>query len=930
MLSRTAQSLLQKVNTGLIHPVHPKSLGLTSRLPRSTRLYIDSHSRVALALCTRRSRLAEQHVHALLALIRPLKRHGTVDDFFVAVEGGASVARAAKRAVEDMGGQVLTTDDMRALPKRGKHGDLQTNSNSEQGPEKAETEEACSSNPSSSGSRAADSSFLGETRLGTLSRRRRHEAMKRVRRKFELSTDYSPAGDQPKAIRFLTDGLLRQGREFQTLHGVTGSGKTFMMANIIANVNVPTLILAPNKTLAAQLCSELSKFFPNNRVEFFVSHFKYYQPEAYLPTTDKYIAKSSTIDQHIDQLRHAATRSLFERNDTIVVASVSSIYGLGLPTEYLEASLRIHVGDWFSRGIAELIEGLIALKYFENTHNQEVSRGFFWVGPDFVEVGPPWESEGTTYRVVFKENVVVKMACLNNSAEDDFDLGDELVLYPARHFVTPKERLEEAIDHIEEETRQCVESFRNNGKLLEATRLEEKVTLDIEMMRKVGYCNGAENYSLYLSGRNNGPKPAPPETLLDYMPRDGKWLLFIDESHVTVPQLSAMHAGNAARKRKLIQYGFRLPSAMENRPLNAKEFWQKTHQTIFVSATPGDFELERSGRDGVVEAIIRPTGVLDPTVEVVGTKGQVEHLTRTIAKVVAEGGKAIVTTLTKRFAEDLAECLAKKPPVPNVLNRSLRVSFLHSGIDSVGRMQVLEAMRENASSNGAIVNTEERESEGLDVVVGVNLLREGIDLPAVRLVTIFDASSQGFLRGETALIQTIGRAARNVDGHVIMYADSVTIAMQRAIEETARRRRLQIAYNSINNVIPKRVGLRITASHEEGDVLLNRIRKLRLEDGNSLAERTFSASSFSAPSLTAQKSVRHYLEGQGQNGLGNIDDLRVRMLQAAEAEDFETAAMLRDYLMQTKENASLKKAHETGMDGPRKRVEQPGQASYVE
>lgn len=845
-----------------------------------------------------------------------MKYHGTVEDFVVAVEGGASIARAAKRAVEDMGGQILTTEDMLALPECAKHGEAQTNLKSEQDFKKTDAEEACTSSSSSSDIRGADSGAPGESRLGTLSRRRRHEAMKRARRKFELSTDYLPAGDQPKAIRFLTDGLLRQGREFQTLHGVTGSGKTFMMANIIASVNVPTLILAPNKTLAAQLCSELSKFFPNNRVEFFVSHFKYYQPEAYLPTTDKYIAKSSSIDQHIDQLRHAATRSLFERNDTIVVASVSSIYGLGLPTEYLEASLRIRVGDWFDRGIAELIEGLVALKYSENTHSQGVSRGFFWAGPDFIEVGPPWESEGTTYRVVVKENVVARMVCLNNSTGEDLDLGGELVLYPARHFATPKERLEEAIKHIGDETRQCVDSFRNRGKLLEATRLEEKVALDIEMMRKVGYCNGAENYSLYLSGRNNGSSPAPPETLLDYMPRDGKWLLFIDESHVTVPQLSAMHAGNAARKRKLIQYGFRLPSAMENRPLNAKEFWQKTHQTIFVSATPGNFELERSGSNAVVEAIIRPTGVLDPTVEVVGTRGQVEHLTRTIAKIVAEGGKAIVTTLTKRFAEDLAECLAKKLPVPGVLDRSLRVSFLHSGIDSVGRMQVLEAMRENMSPDKANANTEERISEGLDVVVGVNLLREGIDLPAVRLVAIFDASSEGFLRGETALIQTIGRAARNVDGHVIMYADSVTVAMQRAIEETARRRMLQIAYNSTNNIVPKKVGFRVTASHENGDVLLNRIRKLTLEGGNSLAERTFST-----PSLTARKSLRHCLEVQGQNGLGNLDDLHMRMLQAAEAEDFETAAMLRDYLTQTKKNTSPREAHGTVTDVTRLRAE---------
>lgn len=908
MLSRAAQSLLIKVRTGLVHPVHPKSLGLNSRVPRSARLYVDSDTHVALAWCTRRSRFAEQHAHALLTLVRPLIHHGTVKDFFVAVEGGAAVAKAAKRAIEDMGGQILIADNVFNSSKESDQQDKQIGSKSEHDSGKAGG--TYTNYASSPDTRVKEFGSSMESQLGTLSKQRRHEAMRRARRKFELNTEYMPAGDQPKAIQFLTDGLLHQGREFQTLHGITGSGKTFMMASVIANVNVPTLILAPNKTLAAQLCSELTKFFPNNRIEFFVSHFKYYQPEAYLPATDKYISKSSSIDQHIDQLRHAATRSLFERNDTIVVASVSSIYGLGLPTEYLEASLRIRVGDWFSRGTTELVEGLVALNYVESTRSTEVSRGFFRAGSDFVEVCPPWESEGTTYRVTTEENFIVKMVCFNSDTGEDVDVGDELVLYPAKHFVTPKERLEVAIKQIEEETRQCVELFRNDGKLLEATRLEERVTTDIEMMRKVGYCNGAENYSLYLSGRSKGSKPGPPETLLDYMPRDGKWLLFIDESHVTVPQLRAMHAGNAARKRKLIQYGFRLPSAMENRPLNAREFWQKTHQTIFVSATPGSYELERSGSYGTVEVIIRPTGVLDPTVEVVRTKGQVEHLTRSIAKIVAEGGKAIVTTLTKRFAEDLAECLAKKPPVPGVLDRSLRVSFLHSGIDSVGRMQILEAMREIQSSNEANIDATEDSSEGLDVIVGVNLLREGIDLPAVRLVAILDASSEGFLRGETALIQTIGRAARNVDGHVIMYADSVTAAMQRAITETARRRRLQISYNSINNIVPKRVGVQITPSQEDGDVLLNRIRRLRLEDGNSLAEKTFST-----PILATRQNLQRYTERQDQNELNDLDDLRRRMLQAAEAEDFETAAVLRDYLIRIEEDQLLNKAHDTMMNG---------------
>lgn len=869
-------------------PVKPSVLGVSARLPRSATLFHEPDTRVAVALCNRRSRFARKQAEALLAVLTPLVQANAVESFVVALTGPAPVCSSARRAVEDAGGELLCQEGLddfvgEDVEPIGGDGEVRAES------EKSAKEE------SGSGESGADVPGKdvrlrsgSKSRLGLLSKERRKEARKRVRRRFELCADHQPTGHQPKAIEFLTDGLLRRGKVFQTLHGVTGSGKTFMMANIIANVNCPTLILAPNKTLAAQLCNELSRHFPKNRVEFFVSHFKFFQPEAYLPNSDKYIAKASAVDPDIDRLRHAATRSLFERNDTIVVASVSSIYGLGLPTEYLEGSIRIHVGDKLEEGFNELVESLVALNYVEESKKEHISRGFFRVASDCVDVSPPWESEGTVYRIMFKRNIVWRMERYDSKSDERVDLGQEVVLYPARHFVTPRDRLEAAIVQIEDETKLCADNFRNQGKLLEATRVEERVSTDMEMMRKVGFCSGAENYSLYLSGRTRGDTPGPPETLLDYMPRDGKWLLFIDESHVTVPQLGAMYAGNAARKRKLVRHGFRLPSAMENRPLNSKEFWQKTHQTIFVSATPGTFEIDQSGPAGIVEAVIRPTGVVDPTVEVVCTKGQIEHLTLALARVAAANGRAIVTTLTKRFAEDLADCLSRKPAIEGVLERPLRVSFLHSEIDSVGRMQVLEAMRSDShASNGS-------SSPQLDVVVGVNLLREGIDLPDVRLVAILDADSEGFLRGETALIQTIGRAARNVEGHIIMYADTVTSAMHRAISETSRRRRLQVAYNSMYNITPTGVGFR---SHErtqsEESTLLDRIRRLKLEAGESLQEKTFVRSSGS--SLAKARNTYNFTDDSAD--LSDVRSIRSRMLLAANAEDFETAALLRDRLV---------------------------------
>ncbi|CDF34393.1 unnamed protein product [Chondrus crispus] len=837
-------------------------------------------------MCRRRSRFATKEAHSVLNVLRPLVENDTIHSFVVAIDGPAPVCSKAATLVEEAGGELLGKESLDAALAFLTEGEKESRHPSEQG-ENANVL-ACSARDGTAGTIGGAARKEGNTsRLRFLSRQRRKDAQKRRRHHFELCAHHQPAGDQPKAISFLTDGLLEKGKSFQTLHGVTGSGKTFMMANIIAKADRPALILAPNKTLAAQLCNELSNLFPKNRVEFFVSSFKFYQPEAYLPNSDKYIAKASAIDPDVDRLRHAATRSLFERTDTIVVASVSSIYGLGLPTEYLESSIRIHVGDKLEGGVSELTESLENVQYVEASGKGITPRGSFNVTSDIVEIAPPWEAEGILYRILFDNSVIVRMEFLNTNTSESIDLGHEVVLYPARHFVTPKGQIEAAILQIEEETKKCTTAFRAEGKELEASRLEERVATDMEMMRKVGFCSGAENYSLYLSKRTNGITTSPPRTLLDYMPRDGKWLLFIDESHVTVPQLGAMYAGNAARKKKLVRHGFRLPSAMENRPLNSKEFWEKAHQTIFVSATPGNLELERSGSNGVCEAVIRPTGIVDPSVEVVPTKGQVEHLVLALAKVAAAGGRAIVTTLTKRFAEDLADCISRKPAIHGVLDRPLRVSFLHSEIDSVGRMQVLEAMR------GDINLGSESSAPKLDVIVGVNLLREGIDLPAVRLVAILDADSEGFLRGETALIQTIGRAARNTEGHVVMYADTVTSSMHRAITETRRRRRLQMAHNSINDIIPSGVGAGTHRSlNAEEKTLLDRIRKLKLEAGESLKEKTFGKIS--------DKAVQerdHFKFAEAPADLTDLGDVRQKMLMAANAEDFETAALLRDRLV---------------------------------
>lgn len=893
MLSGAARNLLRNISRSSPAPIAPATLGALSALPRCAKLYHDPDGSVAIAVCTRRTRLPVRTARKVIDVLSELRDVASVSETLVAVSGPKGAVAAAREAVRIHTGEdilCLTPDEPRFFQRQSSPA-----GNTEETKELPNSSVASTAEhlPASDEDDPPDPLRYGSrSRLNVLSQSRRRAAAKRPRQKFELVSGHMPSGDQPEAIKFLTDGLLRHNRRYQTLHGVTGSGKTFMMANVIANVNRPTLILAPNKTLAAQLCNELTGYFPRNRVEFFVSHFKYYQPEAYMPTSDKYIAKASSVDPVIDQLRHAATRSLFERNDTIVVASVSSIYGLGLPTEYLEAAIRIHVGDNLE-GVTELVENLQQLNYTSKRGDLQLSRGFFEVVHDGVNFSPPWEAEGTVYKICLEGTIVTRIESLDSDTRERSDLGQELVIYPAKHFVTPKERLNAAILQIEDETRLCVDAFKREGRVLEASRLEERVALDVEMMRKVGYCSGAENYTLYLSGRHKSSTACPPETLLDYMPRDGNWLLFIDESHVTVPQISGMHAGNAARKRMLVRHGFRLPSAMENRPLSAREFWQKSPRTIFVSATPGPFEVERSASTGTVEAVIRPTGVLDPTIEVCGTKGQIEHLTLALTRVVAEGGKAIVTTLTKRFAEDLADCLAKKRPVSGVLDRSLRVSFLHSGIDSVGRMQILEAMRNDSAVDSSEHISREDGRRPIDVVVGVNLLREGIDIPAVRLVAILDADSEGFLRGETALVQTIGRAARNVDGHVVMYADSVTTGMHRAIAETRRRRKLQIAYNSLYRITPTGAGsMGSMSSASDGETLLNRIRKLKFDFGEGVSAK----SSRETPGSSLAKAVRAVGIWQNEDELSDAASIRNRMLLAAHARDFETAALLRDCL----------------------------------
>lgn len=585
--------------------------------------------------------------------------------------------------------------------------------------------------------------------------------------KFILHSDYKPTGDQPEAIDKLTNGLIRGMRE-QTLLGVTGSGKTFTMANIIANLNRPTLVLAHNKTLAAQLCSEFKEFFPENAVEYFVSYYDYYQPEAYIPGSDTYIEKDSAINDEIDKLRHSATCALSERRDVIIVASVSCIYSLGNPIDYRNMVISLRTGMEKRRD--DLIRKLVDLQYERNDIN--FVRNKFRVRGDTVEIYPAY-SYGDAIRVEFFGDEVERISEINTLTGEIKRILPHVAIYPASHYIVPEDKKEDAIADILAEMEERVKFFIDSGKLIEAQRIRQRTEYDVEMLREIGTCKGVENYSRVLSRR---PPGSVPFTLLDYFPDD--YILFVDESHVTLPQVRGMYGGDRARKENLVEYGFRLPSSFDNRPLNFEEFYRHINQAVFVSATPGDFERGRSAQ--IVEQVIRPTGLLDPPVSVRPPEGQIDDLVSEINMRVERGERVLITTLTKKMAEDLTEYFD---------NLGIKVRYMHYDIDTIERMKIIRDLRLGE----------------FDVLVGINLLREGLDIPEVSLVAILDADKEGFLRSETSLVQTIGRAARNAAGQVIMYADSVTPSMERAIVETERRRSIQKAYNDKHGIVPKTV-----------------------------------------------------------------------------------------------------------------------------
>lgn len=638
---------------------------------------------------------------------------------------------------------------------------------------------------------------------------------------FKLHSKFQPCGDQPQAIAELTQGI-RDGLSTQVLRGVTGSGKTFTMANVIANVNRPALVICHNKTLAAQLCNEFREFFPENRVEFFVSYYDYYMPESYIPARDLYIEKEIDTNDEIDRLRNSATCSLFERRDTIVVASVSCIYGLGAPDEYFRLSLSLRPGDNVSR--EQVIRKLIAIQYVRN--DMDFHRGTFRVRGDIVEIYPASYSEHAV-RVEFWGDEVEKITEIDALTGNTIAKLLHVMVYPATQYVVEGVTMENAIDTIKSDMEAEVAAFESVNKLVEAQRLKQRVSYDMEMMREVGYCSGIENYSRYFDGRSVGQ---PPYTLMDYFPDD--FVTFIDESHMTIPQIRGMYNGDRARKVNLVSYGFRMQSAYDNRPLTFDEFDGKLGQLICVSATPAEYELKRA--DNVVEQLIRPTGLLDPSVEVRPVSGQIDDLLGEIHKVVTDGGRVLVTTLTKRMAESLTEFLAK---------HNVKVKYMHSDIDTLERVEIVSGLKKGE----------------FDVLVGINLLREGLDMPQVKLVAILDADKEGFLRSDTALIQTIGRAARNAEGRVIMYADVLTDSMRRAIDETNRRREIQNQFNVEHNITPKTI---------EHDV-----------------ENTLEITQKDDTKLTAKDLERE------------IDNVTARMKTAANQLDFELAIQLREQVV---------------------------------
>ena len=661
---------------------------------------------------------------------------------------------------------------------------------------------------------------------------------------FGLHAPYSPSGDQPTAIETLVKGV-ETGQRYQTLLGATGTGKTFSIANVIQRTGRPTLVLAHNKTLAAQLCNELREFFPHNAVEYFISYYDYYQPEAYVPVSDTYIAKTASINEEIDMLRHSATRSLFERRDVIVVASISCIYGLGIPSEYLKAAVPFKVGETLD--LRSSLRELVNNQYARN--DVEMGRGRFRVKGDVLEIGPAYEDR--LVRIELFGDEVEAIRFVDPTTGEILQSLETVNIYPAKHFVTPKDRLEGAIAEIRQELRQRLDELQGQGKLLEAQRLEQRTTYDLEMLQQVGYCNGVENYARHLSGRPGG---TPPECLIDYFPED--WLLVVDESHVTCSQLQAMYNGDRSRKQVLIDHGFRLPSAADNRPLKGSEFWEKAKQTIFVSATPGDWEMNQSIGQ-VAEQVIRPTGVLDPIVEVRPSGGQVDDLLGEIRVRVEKHERVLITTLTKRMAEDLSDYLAEN---------QVKVRYLHSEIHSIERIEIIQDLR-----NGEY-----------DVLVGVNLLREGLDLPEVSLVAILDADKEGFLRATRSLIQTIGRAARHVDGRALLYADNLTDSMAKAISETERRRAIQQAHNEKHGITPTAAGKRATGNNP----ILAYLEMSRRLNDDQLAVAVEAAQHNSVP-----------LESLPEL----ITQLEEKMKEASAKMDFEQAASLRDRIKQLRQ-----------------------------